>query len=128
MSASTSVGVAQPRVGAKPQGRLLRRLAAYALSRGTTEALLGVRGVLLAVLLGPAAFGTWALLRLAMRYSALAGLSVYRGLELELLQRRSTGGEEPADRPAAAALGFVLILAGGISGIAFASSFALGDP
>jgi O-antigen/teichoic acid export membrane protein len=128
MSLPASIGLAQPRVGAKPQGRLLRRLAAYAVSRGTTEAMLGVRGVLLAVLLGPAAFGTWALLRLAMRYSALAGLSVYRGLELELLQRRSAGGEEPADRPAAAALGFVLLLAGGISGIAFASSFAVADP
>jgi O-antigen/teichoic acid export membrane protein len=128
MSATSSLGLARSRVGARPPGRLVRRLAAYAVSRGATEALLGVRGVLLAVLLGPAAFGTWALLRLTMRYSSLAGLSVYRGLELELLQRRSTGGEEAADRPAAAALGFVLLLAGGISGIAFAGSFAVDDP
>jgi hypothetical protein len=95
--------VAQSRTARQAQGHLLRRLAAYAVSRSTTEAMLGLRGVLLAVLLGPAAFGTWALLRLAMRYSALAGISVYRGLELELLQRRSSGIEEPLNRPGAAA-------------------------
>jgi hypothetical protein len=82
-----------------------------------------VRGVLLAMLLGPAAFGTWALLRLAMRYSALTGLSVYRGLELELLQPR-TSGSELSDRPARTALGFVLLLAGAISAVALGSSFA----
>lgn len=89
--------------------------------------MLAVRGVLLAFLLGPAAFGTWALLRLIMRYSALAGISVYRGLELELLQRRSAGADEPADRPAAAALGFVLLVSGGIAGLALGCSFVLHD-
>ena len=59
---------------AKPaQRRVLRRIMGYALFRGTAEVMLAIRGVLLAVLLGPAAFGTWALLRLVMRYSSLVG-------------------------------------------------------
>ena len=62
-------------------GRLLRRVAAYAVSRGASEGLLAVRGVLLATLLGPAAFGSWALLRLSTRYASLAGLSIFRGFE-----------------------------------------------
>src|SRR4051794_7869539 len=106
--------------------RLLRRVLGYALSRGTTEAMLGIRGVLLAALLGPAAFGTWALLRMAMRYSALAGVSVYRGLELELL--RSGDHERTADSPAPTALGFVLLVAGSIAAAALLGSFLTADP
>jgi O-antigen/teichoic acid export membrane protein len=107
-----------------PGGSLLRRLATYALSRAASEAMLALRGVLLAVLLGPAAFGTWALLRLVMRYSALSALSVYRGLELELFQ------ENPAhDRDGAtgSALGFVLVVGGLIAGLALAGSLFTGD-
>jgi O-antigen/teichoic acid export membrane protein len=83
--------------------------------------MLAVRGVLLATLLGPAAFGSWALLRMAMRYSALSGFSVYRGLELELLQ---AGAESASHRRApAAALGFVLVVSGCIAGVALGASF-----
>jgi O-antigen/teichoic acid export membrane protein len=98
----------------------------YALFRGTTEVMLAIRGVLLAVLLGPAAFGIWALLRLIMRYSSLLGLSVYRGLELELL-RRDGGSGERAAASAPAALGFVLILSGGLSLLALTGSFLAQD-
>jgi O-antigen/teichoic acid export membrane protein len=104
------------------QGRLLRRLLGYALFRGTSEVMLAVRGVLLALLLGPAAFGTWALLRLVMRYSALVGLSVYRGLELELLRDRSSSSRA-ADVSASAALGFVLLVSGGLAALALSASF-----
>jgi len=124
VSTSASVEVARVTGARRPQRLLFRRLATYAVSRGTTEAMLGVRGVLLAMLLGPAAFGTWALLRLAMRYSALAGLSVYRGLELELLQSKLSGGK-PSDRPARSALGFALLLAGVISAVALGVSLAV---
>jgi O-antigen/teichoic acid export membrane protein len=85
--------------------------------------MLAVRGVLLAVLLGPAAFGTWALLRLTMRYSYLVGLSVYRGLELELLQGKSRSGTDSAKGSAPAALGFVLLLSGGVACVAWTASF-----
>ena len=100
----------------------------YALSRGTTEAMLGIRGVLLAALLGPAAFGTWALLRMVMRYSALTGASVYRGLELELLRPGADQHERTRDSPAPTALGFVLLVSGGIAGLALAASFFTPDP
>jgi O-antigen/teichoic acid export membrane protein len=86
--------------------------------------MLAVRGVLLAILLGPAAFGTWALLRMIMRYSSLSAMSVYRGLELELIQQR-----ERADRASStaesAALGFVLLVSGSIAGLALGGSFLL---
>jgi O-antigen/teichoic acid export membrane protein len=44
-----------------------------------------------------------------------------------VLQRRSLGSGEPADRPAAAALGFVLLVSGGIAGLAFGCSFVAQD-
>jgi len=78
--------------------------------------------VLLAVLLGPAAFGTWALLRLIMRYSALVGLSVYRGLELELLRNKGRSTNS-ADGFAPAALGFVLLVSGGLASASLLASF-----
>ena len=103
------------------QRRLLRRLVGYSLARGTTEVLLAVRGVLLAILLGPAAFGTWALLRLIMRYSSLVGHSVYRGLELELLRDKKTASERP-NASAPAALGFVLAVSGSLATAALTAS------
>jgi O-antigen/teichoic acid export membrane protein len=109
-----------------PGGVLFRRLAGYALSRGATEAMLAARGILLAILLGPVAFGTWAILRLVMRYSALSAISVYRGLELELLQE---GIRPNAQRVAAgAALGFVLALSGLLAGLALSASYVVADP
>ena len=114
------------RAGEPTQSRLLRRIAGYALSRSATEVLLAIRGVLLAVLLGPAAFGTWALLRLTMRYSYLMGLSVYRGLELELLQARpNPPGRIHASAPAA--LGFVLAVSGGIAAVSLGLSLVVQD-
>jgi hypothetical protein len=94
---------------------LLRRVAAYAASRGASEALLGVRGVLLAILLGPAGLGTWALLRLGMRYSALGAISVYRGMELELLQPDAGSPSGRGHTAGRAALGFVLLFSGTLS-------------
>ena len=57
-----------------PGGGLLRKVAGYSAMRGSAEALVGLRGILLAALLGPAAFGSWALLRLATRYARLRAL------------------------------------------------------
>ncbi|MFL5401802.1 MAG: lipopolysaccharide biosynthesis protein [Gemmatimonadales bacterium] len=124
-----SIGVATPAPADSSRGgrSLLRRVAGYAISRGTTETLLGVRSVLLAALLGPAAFGSWALLRLGMRYAALAGLGVFRGLEVELLQADARGRTAAKDSPASTALGFILLVGGGLSAIAAAASFAVSD-
>jgi len=85
-SSEISVAVSGIPAGAQSarNRRLLQKVAAYGMTRGATEGLLALRSVLLAAMLGPAAFGTWALLRLGMRYSGLAGLGVFRGLEMEL--------------------------------------------
>jgi O-antigen/teichoic acid export membrane protein len=108
--------------GTSSTASLLHRLLGYTLSRGASEAMLAVRGVLLAILLGPAAFGTWALLRMIMRYSTLSAFSVYRGLELELMQRREGKESTGTPRAAEAALGFVLLISGSIAGLALAAS------
>ncbi|MBA3318895.1 MAG: oligosaccharide flippase family protein [Gemmatimonadales bacterium] len=98
---------------------LIRKVAGYSAIRGSAEALVGIRGILLAALLGPAAFGGWALLRLATRYAALAGLGVFRGLEVELLhpsgpEAETTGRSEAAG----AALGFILVVSGSLAAVA----------
>jgi O-antigen/teichoic acid export membrane protein len=90
--------------------------------------LLAVRSVLLAALLGPAAFGSWALLRLGMRYSSLAGLGVYRGLELELLNPHGASESDHPRSSAATALGFVLIVGGALSTTALAAALIVRDP
>jgi O-antigen/teichoic acid export membrane protein len=117
-----------PTTVSRRSGRLLHRLAGYALSRGATETMLGVRGVALALLLGPAAFGSWALLRLATRYAALVGFAVLRGLEREMVRGDVKRSPAAADFSAAAALGFVLLACGGISGVGLALSFVVPDP
>jgi O-antigen/teichoic acid export membrane protein len=110
------------------RGRLLHRLAGYALSRGATETMLGVRGVALALLLGPAAFGTWALLRLGTRYAALVGFVVLRGLERDMVQGDVKRSTQEGDSSAAAALGFILLACGGVAGLGLAASFVVPDP
>jgi O-antigen/teichoic acid export membrane protein len=117
----TTAGDPQP--GRKP--RVLRRVLVYSASRGVTEGLLGVRGVVLAALLGPAAFGIWALLRLVMRYATLVGLSVFRGLELELLAGRAA---KPDDAPARVALGYVLCATGTLAAAAIVASVLIHNP
>jgi O-antigen/teichoic acid export membrane protein len=119
-SNEASLRVPQVEAAASPRGRasLFRRVAAYGISRSATELLLGLRSVLLAAFLGPAAFGIWALLRLGMRYSALAGLGVFRGLEMELLHADREGKGAAHDSPARTALGFILLVGGSLSALA----------
>ncbi|MBA3496965.1 MAG: hypothetical protein H0T86_07660 [Gemmatimonadales bacterium] len=108
---------------AEPASRgLLRRVVAYALSRGATEGLLAVRGILLAALLGPAAFGSWALLRLWMRFASLGGLGINRGLEFELLEPGGTRAGT-CRSPAGVALGFLLLVGCGLAAAALVASF-----
>lgn len=108
----------------------LRRIALYGASRGVTEGLLGTRGLVLAALLGPEAFGGWALFRLAMRYATSAGLGVNRGLERELSQSLAeTSATERADATLAArsAVGFKLLVFGVLSLVALGVSFRTTD-
>jgi len=113
-----------PAVSARRRGGLWRRVAAYAVTRGATEGLLAARGVLLAALLGPAAFGSWALLRVGMRYAALGGLGISRGLEFELLHPDAER-EGRWRAPAGVALGFVLLVSGSLAAVALTASFVV---
>lgn len=65
----------------------LGRMALYGSSRSVVEGLLGLRGVLLASILGPEQFGVWALFRLILNYGAVASSGLLRGLELEVAQQ-----------------------------------------
>ena len=128
-SSEISVTVSAARAAAQParNRRLLQKVAAYGMTRGATEGLLALRSVVLAAMLGPAAFGTWALLRLGMRYSGLAGLGVFRGLELELLQADAQGRTLRRGSPAPAALGFILAIGGSVSALALGAALVVQD-
>jgi O-antigen/teichoic acid export membrane protein len=95
--------------------------------RASTEGLVGLRGILLATLLGPAAFGSWALLRLATRYASLAALAVSRGLEVELLHT-SRDAAEARSRASGAALGFMLAVSGVLASLALVSAALVESP
>ena len=103
------------------RGGLLRRVLVYGATRGTAEGLLALRGILLAAVLGPATFGSWALVRLAMRYAALGGLGITRGLEFELLHPVPARGGDTRS-PAGVALGFMLAVAGALAALALVAS------
>lgn len=108
------------------KGSGLRRILLYGASRGAVEALFGLRGFVLATILGPEAFGGWALFRLATRYAGLGALGVHRGLEYEIVHARA--GEDAADPERAelagrTALGFTLLVFGTLAALAITASF-----
>jgi O-antigen/teichoic acid export membrane protein len=111
----------------KRRGRL-RQLALYGASRTTVEGLIGLRGVVLAALLGPTLFGVWALFRLGLRYLGLAALGIHRGIEVEV-----SADEHPSDpgsrRPwGRAAAGYLVGVGGVLGGIAVVASFGVSSP
>jgi O-antigen/teichoic acid export membrane protein len=108
-----------------------RRIILYAATRGTTEGMRSARGLLLAIILGPRAFGIWTLFRICMRYTPLASLGVQRGLELEIVQGRAHGGTEAiarCDTSARTALGWIISTAAATSLAALIASFIVTDP
>ena len=108
-----------------------RRIVLYAATRGTTEGMRSLRGLLLAIVLGPRAFGIWTLFRIFMRYTPLSGLGVQRGLELEIVQERALGSEEAiarSDLAARTTLGWIIATAIATSAAALAASFVVTDP
>jgi O-antigen/teichoic acid export membrane protein len=126
MSADSTLSAAAPY--ARRRGGLFRRVAGYSAIRGSTEGLLALRGVLLATMLGPAAFGGWALLRMATRYAMLCGLGVFRGMEAEVLHPRAGGPAASRADPGGAALGFMLSVSGALAVVAMLVSLAVPSP
>lgn len=106
------------------RGRL-RRILLYGTSRGLTEGLIGARGLLLATVLGPEAFGAWALFRLVMRYAPFAALGVYRGLEREAVHEEAADrrGADPPQQAARTTVGFLLAVFLPLATIAATASF-----
>jgi O-antigen/teichoic acid export membrane protein len=107
-----------------------RRIVLYAATRGTTEGMRSIRGLLLAIVLGPRAFGIWTLFRIFMRYTPLSGLGVQRGLELEIVQERALGDAEAIDRSELSArttLGWIITTAITTSLAALIASFIVTD-
>ncbi|HEU5170128.1 MAG TPA: hypothetical protein VFU46_06305 [Gemmatimonadales bacterium] len=114
--------------GDTPGRTVVRRLVMYGTARALTEGLLGLRGLVLATLLGPAGFGGWALMKLALGYAGFAALGAHRGLELELTRSRSQAQPGGRELPGRTALGFLLAVFGVIAAASIAASFAVADP
>lgn len=121
------MSVAESDRGAARRG-LVGRLALYGSSRSVVEGLLGVRGIVLASVLGPYGFGIWALFRLVLGYGAFVGLGLLRGMELEVAKAR---GEPQRDERASwgrSAAGFTLAVFGLISAVLLAASPFVAEP
>lgn len=109
----------------------LRRILLYVASKGTAEALLGLRGLALATVLGPEAFGGWALFRLACRYAGIGALGVHRGLEFEVVHARAAEDRNDplrAELAGRTAFGFVLLVFGTLAAVSLVGSFLATDP
>jgi O-antigen/teichoic acid export membrane protein len=120
---------AQLEISAARRGRG-RRIVLYAATRGTTEGMRSLRGLLLAIVLGPRAFGIWTLFRIMMRYTPLSGIGVQRGLEREIVQERALGDAEAVERSelsARTALGWIIATAVATSLIALIASSIVTD-
>ncbi|HEX5436125.1 MAG TPA: oligosaccharide flippase family protein [Gemmatimonadaceae bacterium] len=107
----------------------VRRIALYGASRAVTEALLAARGLVLASILGPEAFGVWKLFRIAARYAPLAALGVSRGMEREVTQGDAArGAQRPVEAMAArTTLGFSLVMFTALALLALIASFLVSD-
>ena len=113
------------------QRRQVQRVLGYGVARAGVELLLGGRGMLLAAILGPAAFGVWSLIRLSQQYLIVVGLGTGRGLEVEAsVHRERHGGaiNPTAASYAAAASGLQLLTYGALSAGAAIGAVATSDP
>jgi len=106
----------------------LRKILLYGLSRSATDGLLALRGLLLATLLGPTAFGGWVLFRLATNYCGFARLGVNSGLEFHVARSRGDAGAHLGTLFWGTALGFVLLVFTSIALVTLGASFLVGDP
>jgi O-antigen/teichoic acid export membrane protein len=107
-----------------PTGRL-GRIALYGSSRSVVEGLLGLRGIVLAGMLGPQLFGIWALFRLTLTYCGFLAMGLSRGLELEVARARGEGQAEIRRAWGRAAAGFTLAVFGAVALVlAAAAGFA----
>ena len=105
----------------------LRKIVLYCITKGASDGLLALRGIILASFLGPEAFGGWVLFRLATNYFGFAHLGVPRGLEF--FTARANGSDEESEIVFywRSALGFVLAVFGVLSTAMLGASFFVAD-
>ena len=105
----------------------LGKMALYGSSRSIVEGLLGVRGMLLAGMLGPQLFGVWALFRLVLNYGAFAGIGLQRGLELEVAKVRAPEHQPVRTAWARTAVGCTFAIFGLVSVLTGASALMVDE-
>lgn len=108
--------------------RQARRIVLYGMTSGIREGLLGLRGVLLAAVLGPSAFGVWTLFRIASRYLGIVELAVRGGLELEASQAAASSDRASEIGLGRVVVGFLGLVYGPVGASLLAVSFWVGDP
>jgi O-antigen/teichoic acid export membrane protein len=110
------------------QDALLGRILLYGSTRSLVEALLGIRGILLAGVLGPPAFGVWALFRLILTYGMFAGRGLLRGLELEVAKARDDPDDGRRRAWGRTAAGSVLAIFGSLAAAALIAGSLVSEP
>jgi O-antigen/teichoic acid export membrane protein len=114
-----------------PVGRVpgrFRNILMYGASRGVTECFLALRGLVLASLLGPEAFGGWALFRLATHYGGFAGLGVHRGMEFTVAGTGKADDCSEREPYWNTALSFAFVSFGFVALLSLAASFVVDSP
>lgn len=90
--------------------------------------MIGVRGILLAAILGPRSFGLWALFRLILAYGTFVGLGLTRGLELEVARTGSPDAAPVREAWGRTAFACVLGLFGALSLAALVAAGLIREP
>jgi O-antigen/teichoic acid export membrane protein len=107
----------QPPVEADRRGSLLRHLSRYSVARYLSEVLFLIRGILLARILGPAAFGLWSQMKIALLFLQYGKLGASEAMLREIPFAAGRGDEGRAGRIRRAVFAFDL-LASGMLGLA----------
>jgi O-antigen/teichoic acid export membrane protein len=114
------------------EGRHLTRLshvAGYGILRSFGEGLYGVRGVVLASVLGAELFGLWSLVRIAKQYLTFASLGIPRALEVEISAASGRAGAPASEALALgrSAVAYTLVVFGALSLLAAAGALLTPD-
>jgi len=106
----------------------LGSFAAYGAARTVVEALLAVRGVVLATVLGPTSFGVWTLFRLTLRYGAFAAMGIHRGIEVEVAGLPRESAAAARREWGRSSVGYLLVVYSVLGTVALTSSLLFGPP
>ena len=119
----SGIAPAQADAADGPHRPRLSHLAGYGLLRSFVEGLYGLRGVMLAGVLGAELFGLWSLVRIAQQYLTVAALGIPRGLEVEI---SASGRKDAAEREVLAfgrsAVAYLIAVFGALSLVAAAGA------